>query len=223
MRVLPRGSTRPHSARAGSLTRRGTGAASINSMPNHRPSPRSISIARATLPMKSRRSQALSAAMGHAGLRSRTFQTVTFCFAGRVWPFVGLLRPFGDFSSSGLDKNVYVCTFAGRESKHAFAGSQIDLRCRQCRGLSLRCPVRAAGVFVRGRSGERAGFRASAADALPILQRLGLAAEGWLWGIESFGRVFRSAIGRAAALTDFAASRGRRWLHGISAARLIFG
>ena len=127
------------------------------------------------------------------------------------------------FSSSGLDKNVYVRTFAGGESKHAFAGSQIDLRCRQCRGLSLRCPVRAAGVFVRGRSGERAGFRASAADALPVLQRLGLAAEGWLWGIESFGRVFRSAIGRAAALTDYAASRGRRWLHGISAARLIFG
>ena len=83
--------------------------------------------------------------------------------------------------------------------------------------------MRAAGVFARGRSGQRAGFRASAADAPPILQRLGLAAEGWLWGIESFGRVFRSAIGRAAALTDFAASRGRRWLHGISAARLIFG
>ena len=57
------------------------------------------------------------------------------------------------------------------------------------------------------------------ADPPPILQRLGLAADGWLCGIESFGRLFRAAIGRASALADFAASRGRRWLHGISAAR----
>ena len=61
------------------------------------------------------------------------------------------------------------------------------------------------------------------ADAPPILQRLELAAEGWLWGIESFGRLFRSAIGRAAALADFAACHGRRRLQGISAARSAFG
>ena len=54
-------------------------------------------------------------------------------------------------------------------------------------------------------------------------ERLGLSGDGWLWGIESFGRLFRSAIGRATALADFAASRGRRWLHGVSAARLAFG
>ena len=74
-----------------------------------------------------------------------------------------------------------------------------------------------------GRQLRRGKRGAIAADAPPILQRLGIDGDGWLWGIESFGRVFRSAIGRAAALTDFAASRGRRWLHGISAARLIFG
>ena len=54
MRVLPRGSTRPHSARAGSSTRRATGAASTNSTRRPARSPRSISSAQATRPTKSR-------------------------------------------------------------------------------------------------------------------------------------------------------------------------
>ena len=45
----------------------------------------------------------------------------------------------------------------------------------------------------------------------------------WLWGIESFGRLFRATIDRAMALPGFAASRDRRWLRGISAARLAVG
>ena len=90
-------------------------------------------------------------------------------------------------------------------------------------GRIIALPGAAAGVFVRGRSGQWARFRASAPDALPILQRLGLAADGWLSRIESFGRLFRSAIGQATAPADFAASRSRRWRHGISAARLAFG
>jgi hypothetical protein len=70
----------------------------------------------------------------------------------------------------------------------------------------------------------RRGKRGSiAADAPPILQRLGIDGTNWLWGIESLGRLFRSAIGRASALADFASARGRRWLQGVSAARLTFG
>ena len=128
---------------------------------------------------------------------------------------IGVCGPLAPVGYAGVGE-IY-------SSDNALPDSHRFLGCRQCGRVSLRCPVRAAGVFVRGRSGQRAGFRASAAVAPPFLQRPGLAADGWLWGIESFGRLFRAAIGRAAAPADFAASHGRRWLRGISAARLAFG
>ena len=60
------------------------------------------------------------------------------------------------------------------------------------------------------------------ADLAPILERLHVAGDVWVEQVKHFGRWFRRAVGRASTLSEAAAQRGRRWLHGISHSRAAF-
>ena len=57
----------------------------------------------------------------------------------------------------------------------------------------------------------------------PILERLGVNEAGWSEPMRDFGRLFRSAAGQPASLSQEAERRGCGSLHGISASRRIFG
>ena len=57
----------------------------------------------------------------------------------------------------------------------------------------------------------------------PILDRLKLPAAGWLRLVKDFGRLFKRHAGRPESLTARAESQHRKSVHGITAAREIFG
>jgi len=57
----------------------------------------------------------------------------------------------------------------------------------------------------------------------PILERLGLDGEGWLALVGTFRGRLRRAGGRPVALEAEAVRRGRRWIQGVAASRLVFG
>jgi hypothetical protein len=59
-------------------------------------------------------------------------------------------------------------------------------------------------------------------ELAPILERLQIAGESWLDMVLNFRRWFRRAVGRADSLAAEAASRGRRWLHGVTRSRVAF-
>ncbi|HEX7377547.1 MAG TPA: hypothetical protein VF278_10570 [Pirellulales bacterium] len=60
------------------------------------------------------------------------------------------------------------------------------------------------------------------ADLLPILQRLAINAETWLDTINSFGRRFHRAVGRAANMAARAGRSGKQWFQGTAFSRLAF-
>ena len=60
------------------------------------------------------------------------------------------------------------------------------------------------------------------ADMMPILIRIGANPEAWLETVSRFGSGFRLAAGRLPNLRNFACHLGRRWLKGISTARVFF-
>ena len=51
-------------------------------------------------------------------------------------------------------------------------------------------------------------------DLAPILIRLQINPEQWIDTVTNFGRLFRTAVGRARAMKEQAARMGRRWLYG---------
>lgn len=57
----------------------------------------------------------------------------------------------------------------------------------------------------------------------PILERLHINAEAWVTAVANFSRWFRTAVGRAENLAREAARRGRKFLHGTSRSRTVFG
>ena len=59
-------------------------------------------------------------------------------------------------------------------------------------------------------------------DLVPILPRIGIQPGGWLDTISCFGSRFRLAAGLLPSLRRFANQIGRRWLIGVSAARVAF-
>ncbi len=60
------------------------------------------------------------------------------------------------------------------------------------------------------------------ADLMPILLRIGASPEAWLETISSFGNRFHLAAGLLSNLRRFAAQLGRKWISGLSAARIAF-
>jgi len=60
------------------------------------------------------------------------------------------------------------------------------------------------------------------ADLAPILLRLGANPEAWLETVSRFGSKFRLAAGLLPNLRRFADQLGRRWLKGVTAARVAF-
>jgi putative transposase len=69
----------------------------------------------------------------------------------------------------------------------------------------------------------RAGKRGAIDPQLaPILLRIGANPQAWIDTISRFGPKFRLAAGLISSLRDFADKLGRRWLVGISAARIAF-
>ncbi len=56
----------------------------------------------------------------------------------------------------------------------------------------------------------------------PILDRLGIESDYWLEVNKNKPKLFRRVIGSVTALRKAAKKMGKRWLHGISAARLVF-
>lgn len=57
----------------------------------------------------------------------------------------------------------------------------------------------------------------------PILERIGLDGEAFIGLAASFLKEFGSAVGAPASLTDLCARRQTRFLHGMRAARKVFG
>jgi hypothetical protein len=69
----------------------------------------------------------------------------------------------------------------------------------------------------------RAKDRATiSADLAPILARLGVNGDQWVDTVRNFGRWFKRAIGRRAALADLAARLGQSWFQGQRAASIAF-
>ena len=60
------------------------------------------------------------------------------------------------------------------------------------------------------------------ADLAPILQRIGANPQAWVDTISRFESRFRLAAGLISSLRGFADQLGRRWLAGVSAARIAF-
>jgi hypothetical protein len=58
---------------------------------------------------------------------------------------------------------------------------------------------------------------------LPILERLQVNADAWVDTIQTLGRSFRRAIGRASSLAALAAQRGKHWFQGVTAGKEAFG
>lgn len=56
----------------------------------------------------------------------------------------------------------------------------------------------------------------------PILQRLGLRAEGWTESIKGHRKLFRRVVAPLERLKELAAERGKAWFQGAQAARLLF-
>ncbi|MTI11952.1 transposase [Sansalvadorimonas verongulae] len=73
----------------------------------------------------------------------------------------------------------------------------------------------------RALRGDKRG--AIASELPPILHRLGIDAAAWLQTVRPGKPVFIRAIGRAAALKEYAESVGKGWLHGTGVARRVFG
>jgi len=63
---------------------------------------------------------------------------------------------------------------------------------------------------------------AIAADLAPILMRIGANPDAWMETISRFGTSFRLAVGLLSNLRHFADQLGRRWLKGVTAARIAF-
>ncbi len=60
-------------------------------------------------------------------------------------------------------------------------------------------------------------------DLASILERLGLASDRWLDGVEKFGSRFGKVVGCGEQVTSHARRFGRRWSRGITACREAFG
>jgi hypothetical protein len=73
-----------------------------------------------------------------------------------------------------------------------------------------------------GRSLHAGKRGAIEADLAPILLRIGLNPDSWIDTVSRFGSKFRLAAGLPSSLRRFAAQVGRRWLAGISSARVAF-
>jgi REP element-mobilizing transposase RayT len=69
------------------------------------------------------------------------------------------------------------------------------------------------------RSGKRGAIDA---DLAPILLRIGIKPDAWMDTVSRFGSKFRLAAGLLSSLRSFADQIGRRWLTGVSAARVAF-
>jgi hypothetical protein len=69
------------------------------------------------------------------------------------------------------------------------------------------------------RSGKRGAIDP---DLVPILQRIGIKPDAWLDTVSRFESKFHVAAGLISSLRNFADQIGRRWLAGISAARVAF-
>jgi REP element-mobilizing transposase RayT len=69
------------------------------------------------------------------------------------------------------------------------------------------------------RSGKRGAIDP---DLVPILQRIGIKPDAWLDTVSRFESKFHVAAGVISSLRSFADQIGRRWLAGISAARVAF-
>jgi hypothetical protein len=69
------------------------------------------------------------------------------------------------------------------------------------------------------RSGKRGSIDA---DLSPILLRIGVQPDAWIDTISRFESRFRLAAGLLSSLRSFADQMGRRWLTGVSAARIAF-
>jgi hypothetical protein len=69
------------------------------------------------------------------------------------------------------------------------------------------------------RSGKRGAIDA---DLAPILLRIGIKPDAWMDTVSGFGSKFRLAAGLISSLRSFADQIGRRWIAGVSAARVAF-
>ena len=56
----------------------------------------------------------------------------------------------------------------------------------------------------------------------PIIERLAIDVDRWIDTVTRFGRWFRRAAGKAPSMAAEALRAGRRWLHGIDRARVVF-
>ena len=68
----------------------------------------------------------------------------------------------------------------------------------------------------------REGKRAIPKTMAPVLERLGMKPDYWLEMTTHKRRLFKRVIGPVAALRAAAKRMGKRWLHGMRAARLVF-
>ncbi|SMA50637.1 transposase [Parendozoicomonas haliclonae] len=60
-------------------------------------------------------------------------------------------------------------------------------------------------------------------DLPPILHRLGIDADAWLQTLQPGKAAFVHAIGGVGALQEYALKLGKKWLHGMSAGKRVFG
>ena len=60
------------------------------------------------------------------------------------------------------------------------------------------------------------------AELRPILERLQIQPERWVDAVQQYDRDFRTVVGRVESIRREALRRGRRWLHGLTAAAALF-